>query len=384
MSNTANNPAWLEWMTNLMGDASQAGLSREGTSQYGLSEESPLREGVSRQTHAATLPPDLFYCLLDELPLHLIPRRAFKSLQLQPLQPNDQQPLYLNPDCILCADGRLPEELESKKELFSGFALQGTMAWVRNPTTGNLLPFWLGPQLEGVVRSLGLNASVSASASDGVLGNVPKKARRLLATAGILVPENQMTQRQRERTESIAKASAWFREKGYAPLGDLIHPFHIAALRRYYRHLIRTGAIRLGDGQSPRRYVAHNEPVARFFHQDIAATLSAVAGESLKPSYVYLASYLSGAELKKHTDRAQCEFSVTLCLDFSPEPGLETPWPICLDAPTGKVTAYQALGDGLAYRGTRLPHYRSRLSEGQTSTSIFFHYVATDFSGPLE
>ncbi len=187
-----------------------------------------------------------------------------------------------------------------------------------------------------------------------------------------------------QHEERITKTSSAFREKGYAPLGDLIHPFHIAALRRYYRYLIRTGAIRLGDGQSPRRYVAYNEPVARYFHHDLAARLSAIAGESLKPSYVYLASYLSGAELKKHTDREQCEFSVTLCLDFSPEPTLATPWPIRLDTPTGTVTVYQALGDGLAYRGTRLPHYRSALGAGQTSTSIFFHYVGADFTGSLD
>jgi hypothetical protein len=382
MTNTTNNPAWLEWMTTLMGEVSQAELSHKGTSEEGLS-----REGVSRRTYAATLPPDLFYCLLDELPLHLVPRSAFKALHLQQKhlqQKDDQQPLYLNPDCIFCSGGRLPEELAARKELFSGFALQGTMAWVRNPATRNLLPFWLGPQLEAVTRSLRPKEAVSPSLSDGVLGNVPRKARHLLAAADILLSENQITQRQQGRAEGIAKASTLFREKGYAPLGDLIHPFHIAALRRYYRYMIRTGAIRLGDGQSPRRYVAHNEPVARFFHHDIAATLSAVAGESLKPSYVYMASYLSGAELKKHTDRAQCEFSVTLCVDFSPEPALETPWPIRLDAPTGTVTAYQALGDGLAYRGTRLPHYRSKLSEGQTSTSIFFHYVAADFSGSLE
>jgi hypothetical protein len=130
--------------------------------------------------------------------------------------------------------------------------------------------------------------------------------------------------------------------------------------------------------------VAYNEPVARFFHDKIAATLSVVAGEALKPSYVYLASYLSGAELKKHTDREQCEFSVTMCLDFSPEPVLETPWPIRLETSRGRVDIYQALGDGLAYRGTRLPHYRDVLGEGQTSTSIFFHYVTADFTGPLD
>ena len=53
----------------------------------------------------------------------------------------------------------------------------------------------------------------------------------------------------------------------------LIHAFHVAALRRYYRYQIRSGALQLGDRQNPLRYVAHNEPVARFFHQQIAATL---------------------------------------------------------------------------------------------------------------
>ena len=142
--------------------------------------------------------------------------------------------------------------------------------------------------------------------------------------------------------------------------------------------------IQLGDQQSPRRYVAHNESVACFFHHQIANAVAAVVGEAIKPSYVYLASYVSGAELKKHTDRQQCEFSVTLCLDFSPEPKRATPWPIRLDTGKGTVTVYQALGDGLVYRGTKLPHYRDVLAEGCTSTSIFFHYVPVDFSGPLE
>ncbi len=367
--NPASNPAWLEWMTTLMAEVSPAGRSQERPSSS--------LEGVSRRAYAATLSPDRFYCLLDELPLHLIPQRAFKSLRLQE---DWNQPLYLNPQCIVCPGGQLPDELASRPEVSAGFALQGTIAWVRSRATGNLLPFWLGPQLESVVRSLRPNEPAPAS--------MPEGARSLLAAADILQPESQSedrtSQRLRRREEMIQNASPRFREKGYAPLGDLIHPFHIAALRRYYRYLIRTGAIRLGDGQSPRRYVAYNEPAARFFHHDIASTLSAVAGESLKPSYVYMASYLSGALLKKHTDREQCEFSVTLCLDFSPEPALETPWPIRLDTPASSVTVYQALGDGLAYRGTRLPHYRSALREGQTSTSIFFHYVGKDFAGSLD
>ena len=329
--------------------------------------------GGSRQTYAATLPPDRFYCLLDELPLHLIPQRALRALHSQRDLP---QRLYVNPRCVLCPAGNLPPELADWNELLSGFAMEGTMAWVGDSASKLPQPFWLGPQLEAVVRGLRPNESVPPS--------VPDATKRLLARAGILVSEDHIGQDHGEREAMIRKAAPIFREKGYAPLAGLIHPFHVAALRRYYRYMIRTGAIRLGDRQSPRRYVAYNDPVARFFHHHITATLSAVAGEPLKPSYVYLASYLSGAELKRHTDREQCEFSVTLCLDFSPEPMLETPWPIRLETPASTVTVYQALGDGLAYRGTRLPHYRDTLGDGQTSTSIFFHYVAVDFSGSLD
>jgi hypothetical protein len=345
MASSINNSAWLDWMTGLMG-------------------------GVSRQTCAATFPPDRFYCLLDELPLHLVPRPAL-AVKSQ----DAGRALFLNPECRLCVGEELPEELASQKELLSAFALQGTVAWLRD-ATGSLVPFWLGPKLESVVRQLRIDEPVPDS--------VPAFARSILESAGILVSADSIAHRLAEREEALGRAAELFRKKEYAPLRGLIHPFHIAALRRYYRYRIRTGAIPLGDGQSSRRYAAYNDPVARFFHQQIAIPLSAVAGEPVKPSYVYLASYLSGAELKKHIDREQCEFSITLCLDFSPEPALATPWPIQLDTPTGTVTVYQALGDGLAYRGTRLPHYRSPLGNGRTSTSIFFHYVAADFTGSLD
>jgi hypothetical protein len=344
MASSINNTAWMEWMEKLMG-------------------------GVSRQAYAATLPPDRFYCLLDDLPLQLIPDRSRTLLETR----KDQQ-LFLNPECFLSYGNQSPDGVLATKEVLSSFALRGTIAWVPDAFTGDWLPFWLGPEIEEIMRNLKPAKSMPETLSHAVLA--------LLLGAGIIAPGDDAERRSRWNMR-LTKASALFRTRGYAPISDLIHPFHIAALRRYYRYLIRTGAIRLGDGQSPLRYVAYNDPVARFFHQHIAKTVSVVAGEPVKPSYVYLASYLSGAELKKHTDRPQCEFSVTLCLDFSPEPVLGTPWPIELDTPGGSVKVYQALGDGLAYRGMRLPHYRGILGEGQTSTSIFFHYVPEDFTGSL-
>jgi hypothetical protein len=332
-----------------------------------------LMGAASRRRHTAMLPMQQFHCLLDELPLHLIPPRV---LDRERLQHRLAQPLFLNPQCSILPAGEIPEELQKRRDLLEGFYLQGTMAWVRDPAAGLLNPFWLGPRFEAIVSRLRAGEPVPSSVSDD--------AKLLLAAAGIVTPADYAERGAAEWTEIVSARTQAFRQKNYAPLANLIHPFNLAALRRYYRHAIRRGAIRLGDEQSARRYVAHNESVVRYFHHQIASGVSAIVGEPVKPSYVYLASYLSGAELKKHTDREQCEFSVTLCLDFSPEPELATSWPLHLDTPEGTVTVYQALGDGLVYRGTQVPHYRSVLGEGITSTSIFFHYVPAEFSGSLD
>ncbi|MGA2414384.1 MAG: hypothetical protein ABSF59_08040 [Candidatus Sulfotelmatobacter sp.] len=347
MATPVKQAAWLEWIAGLVG----AG---------------------SRQTQTASLLPGQFHCLLDELPLHLIPQPALG----EQVSSENWLRLFFNPQCSVLPAGQVPAELEANRDLLSAFNWQLPIAWVRDPATSFLQPFWLGPQLEAVVSQLRSGECAPASLSPA--------ARRVLTGAGILTSENAAEVCLSARSRVLQRSSALFRDQEYALLRNLIHPFHIAVLRRYYRHAIRRGIIPLGDHQSSRRYVAHNEPVARFFHHQIASTVAAVVGEAVKPSYVYLASYLSGAELKKHTDRKQCEFSVTLCLDFSPEPTLATSWPIRLETAEGRVTVFQALGDGLVYRGTTVPHYRDALPAGHTSTSIFFHYVRADFCGPLD
>jgi hypothetical protein len=346
MASQVKDKAWPAWIAGLLGVG-------------------------SRQTLTATLPSDQFHCLLDELPLHLIPRRQFASCLAE-----CSGQLFLNPLCSVLPPGAVPAELEPHRHLLKNFNLLRTVAWVRNPATNSLHPFWLGPCLENIVSHL--------RAGEPVPDSLDAEARFLLVAAGILTQQGSGERRRADLAEVVKKSAHTFQERGYAPVGNLIHPFHIAALRRYFRYAIRSGSIRLGDEQSARRYAVHNESVARFFHHQITNAVSAVVGEPVKPSYVYLASYLSGAELKKHTDREQCEFSVTLCLDFSPEPEGATSWPIRLDTGSGTVTVYQALGDGLVYRGPKVPHYRKVLAEGYTSTSIFFHYVAAHFSGSLE
>jgi hypothetical protein len=348
MVSQIKDTAWLEWMASLTGAA-------------------------SRQRPTAMLAPEKFHCLLDELPLHLIPQYAWSR---GTSGDENFEPLTINSECFVTRNGEIPDEFRGHENLLQGFDLQSTIAWVRDPACDSLHPFWLGRRLEPIVLRL--------RAGEILPESLPIETRRILARAGILTPANNGEVRRPKWSEVVKKGIQVFRERNYFPVRDLIHPLHIAAMRRYYRRAIRTGAISLGDTQSARRYIVHNEPVARFFHHQMASAVSAIVGEPVKPSYVYLGSYLAGAELKKHTDREQCEFSVTLCLDFSPEPEAATSWPIRLGTPEGTVTVYQALGDGLVYRGTKVPHYRDVLAPGYTSTSIFFHYVPADFSGPLD
>jgi hypothetical protein len=343
MASPVKDAAWLAWIERLVTESS------------------------------SELPPGLFHCLLDDQPNHLVAESALRHQAWEDLA---GRPLVLHPDCWITQGEDLPSELAGHLSYLDHFALQGPTVWLRDPGSEMVQPFWLGRELAAQLRGL--------KPGDPVPASVSPQTERGFAMAGVFVPRDFVTRRRQQWTESLARSSAAFRQRLYAPMRGLIHPFHVAALRRYFRHLIRKGVLPLGDAQSSRRFIAHNESVLRFFHHQLSAVVSGIAGEPVTPSYVYLGAYQGGATLAKHTDREQCEFSMTFCLDYSPEPRGETPWPIVLHPEDRKVTVFQAIGDGLFYRGCLVPHSRQPLPQGHSSTSIFFHYVRENFAGLLD
>ncbi len=208
------------------------------------------------------------------------------------------RPFFLNPECSFTPD----EKASADASAFANQSemAQGNTVWVKDPGSAALRPFWLGPEL--------WNMLAGAQPGDPAPSALSPQACCTLMMANILVPENFASRRREKWDEIVSFIRPKFQSQGYAPVGGLIHPFHIAALRRYYRHQLRTGKLRLGDGQSPLRYISYNDPVCQFFHHQLTAAMSAFAGGPLKPSYVYLASYQAGAVLEKHTDREQCDF----------------------------------------------------------------------------
>jgi hypothetical protein len=297
-----------------------------------------------------------FHCFVTDPPCYLVPARLLAGI-------GDDDALIVNP-ALSCETRAIPRV----------FLRDPAPIWVRDPATELDAPLWF----EGALGELMANLSP---------GHLPPalapRIRALMASAGVLVSADGMRSRAAwERTRTLW--SRGFRERGYAEVGSLLHPFLIGALRRYYRRLLRAGGMKLGDRGNPRRFVMHNDDVARFFQEQLVDTVAAIAGVPVKPSYVYIASYQPGAELPLHTDRAQCEYSISMLVDFTPEPIDRSPWPLHLETASGKVTIEQGLGDALIYRGRQLAHHRDRLPEAASSTSLLFHYVDRDFAGSLD
>src|SRR5262249_38214088 len=146
--------------------------------------------------------------------------------------------------------------------------------------------------------------------------------------------------------------------------------------------LLAEGGVPLGDPRVATRYWIHDEFVASFLHQQLAAAVGRIVGEPMKPSFSYFASYQPGSTLPRHTDREQCEVTISLQVDYEPDPDGPSGWLLYVEdsrAPDGFASVDLGLGDAVCYRGRELTHYRDVLPAEHVSTSIFFCYVRMDF-----
>lgn len=182
----------------------------------------------------------------------------------------------------------------------------------------------------------------------------------------------------------LEEARCAISRQGCAIMRRILPAALLKGVQRYYRDMIVNGFLPLGDKQS-HRYHFHNEPLACWLHQQISPLIERIIPEPIKPSYAYLGFYLAGAVLEKHTDREQCEYTLSLTIDAAPSAAAAHAWPLCADLKDGTtLEALLGTGDGLIFKGRELPHYRHRLSEGRHSSSVFFHYVPEAFTGSLD
>ncbi len=166
----------------------------------------------------------------------------------------------------------------------------------------------------------------------------------------------------------------------FAKTGYSIVRSAIAETRRgfLFDHLVAVyGGVSVtgGDEQVAGTPYAYGDLATEGLLKSVQPVIEAAVGLELDPTYSYLRLYKRGDTLKKHTDRAACEISATLCVGYLSD----SPWPIWLGIQGHASSITLLAGDMLIYRGTEMPHWREAY-DGDRIVQVFLHYV--DRNGP--
>lgn len=273
--------------------------------------------------------------------------------------------------------------------------------WIRSSITGIETGYWISNEQAAIFAGFTDGSPIPDIADESLI--------RKLLTAGIALTPESIESSDQHWHRAIETARNDFAANKYTVIRHLFPAEYMRSMREYFRKYVGSGFMSFGDDQVGLRYREHNQVLASYLQGQFLDLMSQVVGEPVKRSYVYAASYKGGAILDPHTDREQCEFSISFQVDFEPEPeGQISPWAIYAepfsdyrdaiqkrgttigwdeienrDRERKPTPIYLASGDGLIYKGRELIHYRYALPEGHRSTSLFFHYVAEDFAGDL-
>jgi hypothetical protein len=182
----------------------------------------------------------------------------------------------------------------------------------------------------------------------------------------------------------VSEARRALDERGFAVVRGLVNPVQASLYRRYFRVLEEEGWLS-PDPQvaDARRITRHREPVCEFLHAQVASFVQAVVPDAM-PSYSLLGVYHPGAVLRRHLDRPQCEWNMSLVLDADPDVPLAEAWPLFIEAGGEAFPVRLAVGDAVLYSGTKSWHWREALPEGRKTAAAFFHFVPRGFRAPLD
>ena len=317
--------------------------------------------------------PVWFACDIDEPPLDLIPLRAAGTDPSRPVED-----LVVNPTFRHLGNAGPWSLMQKRKHLASRFRTDCSWIWLEDAVLSLPCVYSAGREMEGCFDRLMPGQPPPTS--------LAVDARERLRNAGVLVSAAEMTHQREGRAHQLENARHQLGEARYTVLRPVGRPLQLAALRRYYRELIAEGFLPFGDKEWPNRFYTPHDSVAHFFHQQFTELMSQIAGERVRPTFLFFASYHPGSDLPPHRDREQCEYSMSVLIDHSPEPDDISPWPIYVRPPGAEtgIPIGLGMGDALLYRGREVTHYRYPLGQGQYSSLWFFFYVGENFVGTLD
>ena len=104
-----------------------------------------------------------------------------------------------------------------------------------------------------------------------------------------------------------------FQDQGFQKVKGYITPYFSLFLRNYFT--LRAQNDRLGgDEQAPNSHCVYGDPAFDMVMAMSTEDIGRIVGKNLIPQYTYARIYKNGSDLKIHSDRPECQYSVTLCL----------------------------------------------------------------------
>ena len=164
-----------------------------------------------------------------------------------------------------------------------------------------------------------------------------------------------------------------FQEKGFQKIKGYAVPYFATYLRNYFTLRVQNDGLE-GDTQAPNSHCVYGDPAFDMAMFMSTEDIEKIVGKKLIPQYTYARIYKNGSVLERHSDRPECQYSVTLCLGGE----YDKQWPIWINDYSGKSHEVPLdVGDMVVYHGTELEHWRDKF-EGNTQYQLFMHYVDTE------
>tara|TARA_Y100001970_G_scaffold254338_1_gene330004 strand:- start:892 stop:1449 length:558 start_codon:yes stop_codon:yes gene_type:complete len=161
-----------------------------------------------------------------------------------------------------------------------------------------------------------------------------------------------------------------FQQKGFEVRKRFIPIQFSTYLRNYFFTLSYNEQLK-GDSQAPNSHCVYGDLAFDMVMAMSTNIIGECIDKTLVPQYTYARIYNNGSVLERHTDRPECEYSVTLSLGGS----YEKSWPIWIKDYDGNDHCVDLdEGDILIYKGTKLEHWREKF-EGDAQCQLFMHYV---------
>ena len=168
------------------------------------------------------------------------------------------------------------------------------------------------------------------------------------------------------------RAATTFHKRRYLLVKGILPRIILDYLQVYYSILLANDKF-VNDSQCPLSLSLSGDPALDAVLEWIRPEVARLVGFDVAPTYSYMRRYAKGEVLKRHTDRAACEISVTASVQI---PKGAPPSTFYLKPPNlSDARIEMQEGDGCVYAGTEVEHWRKRFRiDGYIQ--LFLHYIA--------